>query len=108
MIEINEPELMAQRKALRLLALTVAFGVATFMGVMMSASTASAGEESGHVRRASCTVVRYYVTKYSAPVAEAYARSKGATDAEKPLGAVSCLNKPHRLATWIEPFDPLY
>ena len=32
MIEINEPELMAQRKALRLLALTVAFGVATFMG----------------------------------------------------------------------------
>jgi len=82
MIEINGPELMAQRKALRLLALTVALGVATFMGVMMSASTASAGEESRHVRRASCIVVRYYVAKYSAPVAEAYARSKGATDAD--------------------------
>jgi hypothetical protein len=81
MIEINEPELMAHRKALPLLALIVAFGIATST-VMMSASTASAGEESGHVRRASCTVVRYYVAKYSAPVAEAYARSKGATDAD--------------------------
>jgi hypothetical protein len=35
---------------------------------------------TGH--RASCTVVRYYVTKYSAAAAEAWARSHGATDAE--------------------------
>lgn len=32
--------------------------------------------------RASCTVVRYYVAKYTAPTAESWARSKGATEAE--------------------------
>jgi hypothetical protein len=32
--------------------------------------------------RISCTEVRYYVAKYSAPVAEMYARSHGATDAQ--------------------------
>jgi hypothetical protein len=37
---------------------------------------------SGILHRASCTMVRFYVAKYSAPAAEAWARSKGATDAE--------------------------
>jgi hypothetical protein len=32
--------------------------------------------------RASCTVVRYYVAKYTLPAAEAWARSKGVTEAE--------------------------
>ena len=32
--------------------------------------------------RISCSEVRYYVAKYSAPVAERYARSRGATDAQ--------------------------
>jgi hypothetical protein len=32
--------------------------------------------------RVSCTEVRYYVAKYSAPIAEMYARSHGATDAQ--------------------------
>jgi len=32
--------------------------------------------------RISCSEVRYYVAKYSAPVAEMYARSRGATDAQ--------------------------
>jgi hypothetical protein len=45
-----------------------------------SATTATAGD--GFVHRASCTVVRYYVAKYTAPTAEAWARSKGATDVE--------------------------
>jgi hypothetical protein len=46
-------------------------------------SEASAGEKTGGIfHRASCTVVRYYVAKYSAPAAEAWARSKGATEAE--------------------------
>jgi hypothetical protein len=44
---------------------------------------AFAGEQSGGIfHRASCTVVRYYVAKYSASAAEAWARSKGATEAE--------------------------
>ena len=48
----------------------------------ISASTAVGGEASGPIRRASCTVVRFYVAKYSAPAAEAWARSKGATDVD--------------------------
>ena len=32
--------------------------------------------------RISCSEVRYYVAKYSAPVAEMYARSRGASDAQ--------------------------
>jgi hypothetical protein len=46
-------------------------------------SEAFAGEQSGGIfHRASCTVVRYYVSKYSASAAEAWARSKGASEAE--------------------------
>jgi hypothetical protein len=37
---------------------------------------------SGILHRVSCTVVRFYVARYSASAAEAWARSKGATDAE--------------------------
>jgi hypothetical protein len=47
-------------------------------------SQAAAAEEPkpGFLARASCTVVRYYVARYTAASAEAWARSKGATDAE--------------------------
>jgi hypothetical protein len=34
------------------------------------------------IARASCTVVRYYVAKYTVAAAESWARSKGATEAE--------------------------
>jgi hypothetical protein len=51
-----------------LFALTILFGLS---------SQASASE--GILHRASCSVVRYYVAKYSASMAEAWARSKGAT-----------------------------
>jgi hypothetical protein len=50
--------------------------------IVISASTAQAGEASRVVRRTPCTLVRYYVAKYSAPAAEAWARSKGATGDE--------------------------
>ena len=46
------------------------------------ASQAEAGERSGLVHRASCAVVRFYVAKFSAYAAEAWARSHGATEAE--------------------------
>jgi hypothetical protein len=62
------------------------------------APRAEAGEQSGLVHRASCTVVRYYVAKYTASAAETWARSKGATDAEIE-GARHCLKNapsPHR------------
>jgi hypothetical protein len=45
----------------------------------------------GLLHRASCSVVRYYVAKYSASMAEAYARSKGASEAEIEA-ARRCLN----------------
>ena len=45
-------------------------------------SFAYAAEQSGVVRRVSCSVVRFYVAKYSESAAEQWARSKGATDAE--------------------------
>ena len=41
------------------------------------APEAIAGEQPGVFQRASCTVVRYYVAKYSASAAETWARSKG-------------------------------
>ena len=47
MIEVIKSERISPRKSLRLLGLTVAFGVATSAGVMTSASTAGAGEASG-------------------------------------------------------------
>jgi hypothetical protein len=48
----------------------------------ITTSTASASEANRAARRASCTLVGYYVAKYSAPAAESWARSKGATDAD--------------------------
>jgi hypothetical protein len=46
------------------------------------APPAEAAERSGLVHRASCTVVRFYVAKFSAFAAESWARSHGATEAE--------------------------
>jgi hypothetical protein len=69
-------------KSLHPLKLTSAVLGATVVGFMISASPVEAGDAGGYVRRASCTLVRYYVAKYSAPAAEAWARSKGATEAE--------------------------
>jgi hypothetical protein len=55
-------------------------------------STALAAHRPGIVQRVSCTVVRYYVGKYSASTAEMWARSHGATDAEI-AAARRCLNE---------------
>jgi len=72
----------SRSKASRPLGLTGAIVIATSVGFMVSAPTAGAGDATGNVPVASCTIVRYYVAKYSAPAAEAWARSKGATEAE--------------------------
>jgi hypothetical protein len=45
-------------------------------------ATAVASETAGPSRRTSCTLVRYYVARYTAAVAEAWARGKGVSDAE--------------------------
>ncbi|HLJ01407.1 MAG TPA: hypothetical protein VKT76_16980 [Bradyrhizobium sp.] len=59
---------------LRLLSIFV-----VLLGLALAPGEAAA---EGLLHRASCSVVRYYVAKYSAAMAEAYARSKGATEAE--------------------------
>ena len=56
----------------------------------------SAAEAREPARRASCALVRYYLARYSAAAAEAWARSKGATDAEIQT-ARSCI-KPQQAA----------
>jgi len=55
------------------------FVLAIFLG---AAPVASAGEQGGVFHRASCTVVRYYVAKYSVSAAESWARGQGASEAE--------------------------
>jgi hypothetical protein len=57
-------------------------GIVVSAALMALAPDALAGEQPGLLRRASCTVVRYYVAKYSAAAAETWARSHGATEAE--------------------------
>ncbi|MEZ2141976.1 hypothetical protein AAE026_06605 [Bradyrhizobium sp. DN5] len=58
-------------------------GFALSAALLAFAPDAMAGEPQPSVfRRASCTVVRYYVAKYSVAAAEAWARSHGATEAE--------------------------
>jgi hypothetical protein len=52
------------------------------MLVLAMGSQTRAASESGLDHRISCSEVRYYVEKYTAEVAETYARSQGATDAE--------------------------
>jgi ABC-type sulfate transport system substrate-binding protein len=48
----------------------------------LSSAAACAGEQSGIFHRVSCSVVRYYVAKYSESMAEQWARAKGASEAE--------------------------
>jgi hypothetical protein len=47
-----------------------------------SSNAVAAGHRPGFVHRVSCSVVRYYVARYSASTAEMWARSHGATEAE--------------------------
>jgi len=57
---------------------------AAVLGLSLSSpSTAFAGGgQHGLVHRVSCSVVRFYVAKYSASTAEMWARSHGATESE--------------------------
>jgi hypothetical protein len=57
------------------------FRLLSFIVVLFAMAPVEASAE-GLLHRASCSVVRYYVAKYNAAMAEAWARSKGATDAE--------------------------
>jgi len=58
-------------------------GIFTLVLLLASLDAASAASSASNpFRHVSCIVVRFYVAKYSAPAAEAWARSHGATEAE--------------------------
>ena len=52
------------------------------VAVLIGSTQLAAAAEQSVLRRVSCSVVRFYVAKYSAATAEAYARSKGASETE--------------------------
>ena len=49
---------------------------------LLLSSSALAGSEPGVMQRMSCSLVRYYVGKYSVAMAEMWARGHGATEAQ--------------------------
>ncbi len=57
-------------------------GAVVALLLMPVGSEAFASRHHRPTTRISCSEVRYYVAKYSAPVAEMYARNHGATDAQ--------------------------
>ena len=67
-------------------------GLAAAFGLVAVAQPARAETHSG-MRHVSCTVVRFYVARYSEATAEAWARSNGATDDEI-ARARKCLPRP--------------
>ena len=74
-------------------------GLVVSAALLAFAPDAIAGEQPGLFRRASCSVVRYYVAKYSAAAAETWARSHGATDAEIETARRCLANAPVQAAT---------
>jgi hypothetical protein len=59
--------------------LTRVLGAAALSLAMLSFNSPA---DAGAMQRMSCSLVRFYVAKYSAAAAESYARSHGATDAQ--------------------------
>ena len=55
---------------------------AAFALLLILGNQATAAERQGFGRHLSCSVVRFYVARYSEAAAESYARSRGATDSE--------------------------
>ncbi|WFU84787.1 hypothetical protein QA645_19210 [Bradyrhizobium sp. CIAT3101] len=79
-------------------------GFALTAALLAFAPDAMAGEpQPGVFRRASCTVVRYYVAKYSAAAAETWARSHGATEAEIEAARRCVANMPATAPTKVQP-----
>ena len=61
---------------------TLGAAALTLLLLSSATSNALAAGPSGLVHRVSCSMVRYYVSRYSESAAEMWARSHGATDAQ--------------------------
>ncbi len=68
-------------------------GMAASIALLALTPAAAAGSRLGFLHRVSCSVIRHYVAKYSAPTAEMWARSHGATDADIEAARL-CLKNP--------------
>ena len=53
-----------------------------FVAALLSVMAPVGASAEGLVHHASCSVVRYYVNKYGADMAESWARGKGASESE--------------------------
>ena len=73
-------------------------GIGAFALTLSLTSGALAGGQPGVMQRMSCAVVRLYVAKYSAPAAEMWARSHGATDTEIEAARRCLADAPDRTA----------
>ena len=71
---------------------------AIFVGL---APHAEAAEHSGFIHRASCSVVRFYVAKFSESLAETWARSHGASEADIEAARRCLKETPARTAHWV-------
>jgi len=78
-LALFEFEIRKSKMLLRSGCLIAIFCIAICCGF---APRVEAAEHSGLLRGASCSVVRFYVAKFSASAAEIWARSHGATEAE--------------------------
>ena len=58
------------------------YGLGFLAVLCTTAGDARAGDQQPIFHRVSCTVIRFYVAKYSAGAAESWARSHGASEAE--------------------------
>ena len=78
-------------------------GRAVFFLMCLVVSSAAIAAESGPHRRAPCSVVRFYVAKYTAPAVEAWARKKGASDAEIEAARLCIKDSPAQTADQTQP-----
>jgi hypothetical protein len=69
---------------------------AVALSVVLSSFHSAA--DAGAIQRMSCSVVRFYVAKYSALAAESYARNHGATEAQIEAARRCLRDEPARTA----------
>jgi hypothetical protein len=75
-----------------------------FIAFVTFATGVEAAEQSGFLRGASCSVVRFYVAKFSVQAAESWARNHGATEAEIEAARLCLRNspvQPTQTARWV-------
>jgi hypothetical protein len=74
--------------------------IVLFTFLLAFGNGAMAGERSIELQRVSCTLVRFYVAKYSEAAAESWARGRGAIDKQIDTARPCLYGSKMRAATW--------